>query len=205
MPRKKVRFVVRRGSVESFSEKRSEGGANTDIVPVPVLSGRVSPVAKTDLIRLRYWCSSCSLSADMSRRGYLLRWVAVEQIMITCTRLVAPAALSRFDQKLSDRSICQLAHQSPPPTYILLPPKRRPWSSFKPPRYIESSALIAVHQSYQTAQIFASLVFGIRSISQKEFRNNRQYPSAEIANGFYLRLRHGRLRDRNRRSCSRSA
>ena len=54
MPRKKVRLVVRRGSVESLSEKRRDGGANMDIVPVPVLSGRVSPVAKTVLMRLRY-------------------------------------------------------------------------------------------------------------------------------------------------------
>ena len=77
MPRKKVRLVVRRGSVESFSEKQRDGGANMGIVPVPVLSGRVSLVAKAVLMRLRYWCSSCSFSAEISRRGYLSRWVAV--------------------------------------------------------------------------------------------------------------------------------
>ena len=54
MPRKKVRLVVMRGNVPSFSENRRDGGANTEIVPVPVLSGRVSPMARTFLIRLRY-------------------------------------------------------------------------------------------------------------------------------------------------------
>ena len=38
-PRKKTRFVVRRGSVPSAREKRMEGGAKSERVPVPVRSG----------------------------------------------------------------------------------------------------------------------------------------------------------------------
>ena len=60
--------------MESLSENRSDGGANIEIVPVPVLSGRVSPVAKTVLMRSRYWCSSCAVSEDISRQGCLSRW-----------------------------------------------------------------------------------------------------------------------------------
>ena len=114
---------MRRGSVESLSENRRDGGANTEIVPVPVLSERDSPVAKTVLMRLRYWCSSCSLSVDISRRNCLRQRVAVELMMVTCTRLVAPAAaLSRFDQKLS---ICKPSHRS------LFPiPRNRPTMEF---------------------------------------------------------------------------
>jgi len=65
MPRKKVRLVVMRGSVESLSENRRDGGANMEIVPVPVLSGRVSPEARTVLMRSRYCCSSCTLPSDI--------------------------------------------------------------------------------------------------------------------------------------------
>ena len=59
-PRRKTRFVVRRGKVASLRENRNDGGANKDIVPVPVLSGRVAPVERICLIRLRYWVSSWS-------------------------------------------------------------------------------------------------------------------------------------------------
>lgn len=42
------------------SEKRSCGGAKMERVPVPVRSGRNSPVDRIVRIRLRYWYSSCS-------------------------------------------------------------------------------------------------------------------------------------------------
>lgn len=67
-PRRKTRFVVRRGRIgirsdgedgEGFErEKRSWGGAKRARVPVPVRSGRCSPVVRMERIRLRYWCSS---------------------------------------------------------------------------------------------------------------------------------------------------
>ena len=59
MPRRNVRFVVRRGRVLSAREKRRFGGAKIERVPVPVRSGRMSPVARTSRMRLRYWSSSC--------------------------------------------------------------------------------------------------------------------------------------------------
>ena len=54
MPRMKVRFVVSSGSVESASEKRRFCGAKSESVPVPVRSGRASPVSRTSRMRLRY-------------------------------------------------------------------------------------------------------------------------------------------------------
>ena len=63
MPRQNVRFVVRRGRVLSARENRREGGAKMDSVPVPVRSGRVSPVSRTLRMSSRYWYSSC-LHAD---------------------------------------------------------------------------------------------------------------------------------------------
>lgn len=60
IPRRKVRLVVRRGRVESESENRSDGGAKMDSVPVPVRSGRVSPVSRTLRMRFKYWYSSCT-------------------------------------------------------------------------------------------------------------------------------------------------
>src|SRR5262245_56546713 len=56
--RKKTRLVVRRGKTGWRREKRSWGGAKKERVPVPVLSGRDSPVSRMCWIRLRYWCSS---------------------------------------------------------------------------------------------------------------------------------------------------
>ena len=50
---------MRRGNIEFRSEKRSCGGAKIERVPVPVLSGRDSPLERMYLIRLRYWYSSC--------------------------------------------------------------------------------------------------------------------------------------------------
>lgn len=58
IPRRKVRLVVRRGRVLLEREKRREGGAKRDRVPVPVLSGRTAPVSITVRMRLRYWYSS---------------------------------------------------------------------------------------------------------------------------------------------------
>jgi len=43
------------------SEKRRESGAKIAMVPVPVRSGRASPVSRTRRMSLRYWYSSCSL------------------------------------------------------------------------------------------------------------------------------------------------
>ena len=51
--------MVRSGKVLLVREKRSEGGAKMDIVPVPVLSGLVAPVFMTSRIKFRYWYSSC--------------------------------------------------------------------------------------------------------------------------------------------------
>lgn len=68
--RRKTRFVVRRGRTGMISELGSEGsegleranlscvGAKREYVPVPVRSGRCSPVSRISRSRERYWCSS---------------------------------------------------------------------------------------------------------------------------------------------------
>src|SRR6266545_2045754 len=60
IPRKKVRLVVRSGNVDPAKEKRRDGGAKREIVPVPVRSVRTSPVSRTLRMSLKYWYSSCS-------------------------------------------------------------------------------------------------------------------------------------------------
>ena len=66
--RVKTRFVVRRGRIGVGGEEGVRegldranficGGNGTAMVPVPVRSGRCSPVVRMERIRLRYWCSS---------------------------------------------------------------------------------------------------------------------------------------------------
>ena len=73
--RRKTRFVVSSGSIGmrvfgsagvaglGFDrEKRSCGGAKRERVPVPVRSGRCSPVSRMRDMRSRYWYSSCERS-----------------------------------------------------------------------------------------------------------------------------------------------
>jgi len=74
IPRRNVFLVVSRGRVEFARDKRREGGAKRERVPVPVLSGRNSPVSSTSRIRLRY----CSSSWDLMEVG-------VEDVMGTIT------------------------------------------------------------------------------------------------------------------------
>jgi hypothetical protein len=64
-PRWNVRFVVSRGSVEFARENRKEGGAKMLRVPVPVRSGRASPVSRTRRIKFKYWYSSCDALEDI--------------------------------------------------------------------------------------------------------------------------------------------
>jgi hypothetical protein len=59
MPLRNVRFVVSKGKVPSRREKRREGGAKMESVPVPVRSGRDSPRERTSRMRDRYCFSSC--------------------------------------------------------------------------------------------------------------------------------------------------
>ena len=66
----KTRFVVRRGSTRVGGEEGSGdgreranfscAGAKIEYVPVPVRSGRCSPVVRISCMRLRYWYSSCA-------------------------------------------------------------------------------------------------------------------------------------------------
>lgn len=66
--RVKTRLVVRRGRIFmcsvgfvglGFDRVKQRGvGEKIERVPVPVRSGRYSPVARIVRIRLRYWCSS---------------------------------------------------------------------------------------------------------------------------------------------------
>ena len=58
--------MVRRGRVESLREKRRDGGAKREMVPVPVLSFLTSPVSMTRLMRFGYWYSSCVALAEVA-------------------------------------------------------------------------------------------------------------------------------------------